>query len=84
MAAAPTLGMSVLLAGRGRVKDSPTPSLGFQIGEPSGFAISCLYDCGVRDACENKKRHFTRYPQQRKLVKLIYVNKFGLATAAAR
>lgn len=36
----PTLGMSVLLLGRGRVKDSPIPSRGFQIGDPSGLAAA--------------------------------------------
>jgi hypothetical protein len=36
----PTLGMSVLLLGRGKVNDSPTPSRGFQIGDPSGLAAA--------------------------------------------
>ena len=44
--------MSLLLLGRGKVNDSPIPSRGFQIGEPSGLAAAGVYDCGVLDACE--------------------------------
>lgn len=46
----PELGMSLLLLGRGKVNDSPTPSRGFQMGDPNGLAAAGAYDWGVLDA----------------------------------
>lgn len=40
----PELGMSLLLLGRGKVNDSPTPSRGFQMGDPNGLAAAGAYD----------------------------------------